>query len=133
MQTAFEPVAVPGPRRSRGLCLVLSLIGYVAWPALSFAAAIAMQLIEHDWEVAFLFSGLLPILLIPFQLAFGFGDSAYAVFTCVLWMLVWAVPTAVFLRRPRRLGHQWIFISVLTVLSAGQSALGLLMLIGKHV
>ena len=101
------------------------------WPLLGIAASYSM--FNKPTEAALLFGGLTGILLLPIYLVFTPSELAFGVAIMVIWILTWIGPSLWFLYRPRSRRLQSVVVSILSVFSLLQSALGFLMILGKNV
>lgn len=108
-----------------------SFLSYILYPLVGLA--VGYRLFDHSWEAGFMFGSLYTFLFIPVQLVFQFSDEIYMWMTIGAWLLTWAIAVLVFVRKKRKLTAQGLFIVIAMSFSFANTALGLFMVMTKHV
>ena len=83
-------------------------------------------------ESIFLFAALPSIILAPFALI-EFVSENFVFLSSALAITGWVLPLTLFLRRSRERSAQYLFLTITSGVSLGQSLLGMLMIAGKNV
>jgi hypothetical protein len=87
---------------------------------------------DQPFESIFLFAALPSIILAPFALIEIVSEN-FAFLCCALALTGWVLPLALFHRRSRERSAQYLFLTIISGISLGQSLLGMLIIAGKDV
>ena len=87
---------------------------------------------DQPFESIFLFAALPSIILAPFALI-EFVSENFVFLSSALAITGWVLPLTLFLRRSRERSAQYLFLTITSGVSLGQSLLGMLMIAGKNV
>ena len=86
-------------------------------------------------ESIFLFAALPSLILVTLALIDGweFVSENFVFLSSALAITGWVLPLTLFLRRSRERSAQYLFLTITSGVSLGQSLLGMLMIAGKNV
>ena len=103
----------------------------VVWPMLAIAAGFSM--LENISEVTLLFGGLTTLFFLPVVVILPSIEEIFEILIIATWLFMWIGCSFWFTSKSHSLRAQLIVLIVLSTISLGQSALGLLMILGKSV
>jgi len=83
-------------------------------------------------ESIFLFAAFPSLILAPLSLI-EFVSENFVFLSTALAITGWVLPLTLFLRRSRERSAQYLFLTITSGISLGQSLLGMLMIAGKNV
>ena len=83
-------------------------------------------------ESIFLFAAFPALILAPLSLI-EFVSENFVFLSSALAITGWVLPLTLFLRRSRERSAQYLFLTITSGVSLGQSLLGMLMIAGKNV
>ena len=103
----------------------------IVWPMLGFAAS--FSLFDRPSEAVLLFGGVSGLILLPVYAIFPLSETVFGIAITVIWLLIWIGSSFWFTIGTRKRHTQMIVLAVLSSISLGQAALGLVMILGKNV
>lgn len=113
------------------LTLSFACLGAIlVWPVLAYC--LSHTWMDQPFESIFLFAALPSIILAPFALIEVVSEN-FVFLCCALALTGWVLPLALFHRRSRERSAQYLFLTIMSGISLGQSLLGMLVIAGKNV
>ena len=101
----------------------------LVWPVLAYCLSDTWM--DQPFESIFLFAALPSIILAPFALIELVSEN-FVFLSCALALTGYVLPLALLHRRLRDRSAQYLFLTIMSGISLGQSLLGMLMIAGKN-
>jgi hypothetical protein len=111
--------------------LVFAFVAMVVWPVIGSAAS--FSLFDKPSDAVLLFGGLIGILLLPIYAIFPVNETVFGIAVAAIWIVTWFGCSLWFATATGKRRTQWIALIVLSSISLCQTALGVLMILGKSV
>ena len=111
--------------------LALTFVAMAVWPTLGIAASFSM--FDTISEAVLLFGGVTTLLLLPVYVILPLNETVFGMTILAIWLFIWIGCSLWFTSGPRTQRAQVTVLAVLSSISAGQAALGFLMILGKSV